>query len=85
MNISSNFEIVTNNKLKQNFHSEKQRNNNFNKCVSNNKFYDNKENKKENNNNNNFISSNLIDVISIFNQVEKFENLNQQLKIKLNN
>ncbi len=31
------------------------------------------------------ISSNLIDVISIFNQVEKFENLNQQLKIKLNN
>ncbi len=85
MNISSNFEIVSNNKLKQNFHSEKQRNNNFNKCVSNNKFYDNKENKKENNENNNFISSNLIDVISIFNQVEKFENLNQQLKIKLNN
>ena len=80
MNISSNFEIVSNNKLKQNFHSEKQRNNNFNKCVSNNKFFE--ENKKENNN---FISSNLIDVISIFNQVEKFENLNQQLKIKLNN
>ncbi len=80
MNISSNFEIVSNNKLKQNFHSEKQRNNNFNKCVSNNKFFE--ENKIENNN---FISSNLIDVISIFNQVEKFENLNQQLKIKLNN
>jgi hypothetical protein len=80
MNISSNFEIVSNNKLKQNFHSEKQRNNNFNKCVSNNKFFE--ENKMENNN---FISSNLIDVISIFNQVEKFENLNQQLKIKLNN
>ena len=85
MNISSNFEIVSNNKLKQNFYSEKQKKNNFNKCVSNNKFYDNKENRKENNNNNNFISSNLIDVISIFNQVEKFENLNQQLKIKLNN
>ena len=30
MNISNNFEIVSNNKLKQNFYSEKQKKNNFN-------------------------------------------------------
>ena len=87
-NISSNFEIISNNKLKQNFYSENHKKNNFNKCISNNKIYE--ENRKENNlnynNNNNFISTNLIDVISIFNQVEKLENLNKQLKIKfLNN